>query len=379
MSARDVRRQRVAVIGAGLAGLTCARALAEAGIAVMVFEKSRGVGGRMATRRLEGIGAGAGAEALAWQAEADHGVPSFSARRPAFAQAVREAVARGWLQPWQPRPAAASARLAADEPQWVATPAMKSWCAALAEGLDVVLRQQVDGLARLPGGWAVQAGGVCVGEGFDRVLLALPPAQAAALLLPHQATWAEQLAAWPMQATWTWMGVCADAAPALDWDVLRPLAGPLSRIERQCGRPWRRTPSGREVWTAHATPAWTEAHLEAEPAQVEPALRTALALAVGVERRWEGSWVHRWRYAQALAGSSPPAAGPCWWAAELGLAVCGDALGGGVAGGSGGGKGGEGVEGVEAAWTSGRALAALLIQPSRADALEPIPRLHHGP
>ncbi|WP_206603161.1 FAD-dependent oxidoreductase [Leptolyngbya ohadii] len=42
----------VAVIGAGLAGLTCAQQLRQAGYRVVVIEKSRGLGGRAATRRL---------------------------------------------------------------------------------------------------------------------------------------------------------------------------------------------------------------------------------------------------------------------------------------------------------------------------------------
>ncbi|WP_230945853.1 FAD-dependent oxidoreductase [Burkholderia vietnamiensis] len=41
----------VAIVGAGIAGLACARVLADAGHRVTVYEKSRGVGGRMSTRR----------------------------------------------------------------------------------------------------------------------------------------------------------------------------------------------------------------------------------------------------------------------------------------------------------------------------------------
>jgi len=42
--------QHIAVVGAGMAGITCARTLQQAGHQVTVFEKSRGLGGRMATR-----------------------------------------------------------------------------------------------------------------------------------------------------------------------------------------------------------------------------------------------------------------------------------------------------------------------------------------
>ncbi|MBC7822907.1 MAG: FAD-dependent oxidoreductase, partial [Candidatus Parcubacteria bacterium] len=51
----------IAVIGAGVAGLTCAQQLHQAGYRVVVIEKSRGMGGRLATRRLQGT-------------HADHGV-----------------------------------------------------------------------------------------------------------------------------------------------------------------------------------------------------------------------------------------------------------------------------------------------------------------
>src|SRR4028118_2371524 len=44
----------VAVIGAGMAGLSCAQRLRQAGYSVAVVEKSRGAGGRVATRRVQG-------------------------------------------------------------------------------------------------------------------------------------------------------------------------------------------------------------------------------------------------------------------------------------------------------------------------------------
>lgn len=66
---------RVAVIGAGIAGISCARVLRDAGHAVRVFDKSRGIGGRMATRRGE-------------SSSYDHGAQYFTARDPGFRQLV---------------------------------------------------------------------------------------------------------------------------------------------------------------------------------------------------------------------------------------------------------------------------------------------------
>ena len=44
----------VVVVGAGVAGLQCARRLRDAGLQVVVLDKARGVGGRVATRRVDG-------------------------------------------------------------------------------------------------------------------------------------------------------------------------------------------------------------------------------------------------------------------------------------------------------------------------------------
>ena len=89
---------RVAVIGAGIAGATCARTLADAGHAVQLFDKSRGVGGRLATRRIEWVDEDGGAR----QASFDHGAPGFTAQSPEFIRFVEEARRAGWLSPWAP-------------------------------------------------------------------------------------------------------------------------------------------------------------------------------------------------------------------------------------------------------------------------------------
>ena len=71
--------QPVAVIGAGLAGLSCAQALLQAGHTVHVFDKSRGPSGRMSTRRAED-------QSGPWQC--DHGAQYFTARDAAFRSEV---------------------------------------------------------------------------------------------------------------------------------------------------------------------------------------------------------------------------------------------------------------------------------------------------
>ena len=68
---------RVAIIGAGLAGLIAGRELFRGGADVIVFDKGRSPGGRLATRRIGG-------------ATLDHGAQFFTVRSPAFAAQVAD-------------------------------------------------------------------------------------------------------------------------------------------------------------------------------------------------------------------------------------------------------------------------------------------------
>lgn len=77
----------VVVVGAGLSGLVAARTLAEAGCRVRVLDKGRGVGGRLATRRVG-------------DARVDHGAQFFTVRGGELAAFVEEAVAAGVVQEW---------------------------------------------------------------------------------------------------------------------------------------------------------------------------------------------------------------------------------------------------------------------------------------
>jgi hypothetical protein len=75
------------VVGAGIAGLVAAGELVRAGRRVVVLEKSRGVGGRMATRRVGG-------------AICDHGAQFFTVRSAEFGGIVAAAESAGAVTTW---------------------------------------------------------------------------------------------------------------------------------------------------------------------------------------------------------------------------------------------------------------------------------------
>ena len=343
MSSTSNPPPRIAIVGAGIAGAACAAGLLRAGFDVTVFDKSRGVGGRMATRRAQWTDV----DGSARSADFDHGCPHFTAKRPRFRAVVERAEALGCVARWRQQvycafPAARTRKV------FVPTPGMPAFGRHLLTGVALRLGHAVTGLQRCPQGWLLHlADGSVNGRidgPFEHVLLAIPAAQAAMLLSGHQTDWADALDAVRMEPCWTLMAVTDEVD--WPWDAAELERGPLARIARNDRAPGRRAAGGWVPWVAHATPAWSFAHLEDDPAQVAEALRTALGKSIaGVqETRWHHVGVHRWRYAR-LAQRAPGSV-DCWWRSDLGLGVCGDAFGDSFGAGS-----------VEAAWSSGDELA----------------------
>src|SRR5262245_24856671 len=127
----------VAVIGAGLSGIACARRIAGAGIHVRVFEQQRAAGGRLATRRFE-------------SASFDHGAQYLTVSDPVFRRAMREAQAAGAADVW--RPAWPDGDPGRGE-IWVGTPGMSALPRHLAQGLDVEYASRILKLERYRDGW----------------------------------------------------------------------------------------------------------------------------------------------------------------------------------------------------------------------------------
>lgn len=336
---------RVAVIGAGIAGAACAASLRDAGLEVTLFDKSRGVGGRMATRRAEW----AGADGTALQAEFDHGAQHIPARHPRFRAALRRAEAAGVVAAWAPRVHGAWPAPVRRE-AWVPLGGMPGLARHVIGATPVQLNFQVQRLQRGGDGWRVVAVDGRTQGPFDQVLLAMPPAQAAVLLAGHHDRWADGLAAVRMEPCWTLMAATQD----LDWpwDACEPEArrSPLAWVARNDRKPGRTAPAGMATWVAHASAAWSAAHLEDTPAAVQAALSQALAalLPTGVKLQWHHRAVQRWRY--AVPAAAAPAA-ECWWDGRRGLGVCGDFLSAAATA----------AGGVEAAWRSGDELADTLL------------------
>jgi predicted NAD/FAD-dependent oxidoreductase len=328
---------RVAVIGSGIAGATCARALSRAGHEVHVVDKSRGAGGRLATRRLEWLDA-QGRQRIA---KVDHGAPAFRASGADFRQFIAAAMPAGALAPWTPTLAAGSRPLDDAGPLWLPQPDMPSLCRGLLRDIPTTWSFAVDRLLPGPQGWQIEAAGSLLPGHFGAVVLALPPAQAAPLLAAHRRDWAQRASIALMQPCWTLMGVTRRPAENLHWDVGQPEAGPLAWVMRHDARPGRESPADEAHWVVHARSGWSRQHLGQPADWVLARLQGAMKDWLGEPIDWQHAVVHRWRYATPHA-SGTARERPLWWDSARGLGVCGDFLGG---------------DGVEGAWQSARALS----------------------
>ena len=319
---------QVAIIGAGLAGLTLARELVQAGLSVQVFDKGRVPAGRMSTRERDG-------------GTFDHGAQYFTAREPDFQREVEAWVARGLAAEWRGRFGTLTRGSVVpkhDGPaRYVGVPGMSAVARALASGLDVRSGVKVARARREQTGWALTAEtGEALGH-FERVAVAVPAPQAA-LLLEDTPELAARAAAVVMEPCWAAM-VRFEAPVALPLDGVFVHDSPLTWAARDSAKPGR---APGEHWVLHASPVFSREHLETLPGDMAPRLVEAFARALGGALPPGEAVAHRWRYAQA----EPPLSEGALWDAARGVGVCGDWCAGSR---------------VEGAFLSGRALAHRLL------------------
>lgn len=320
----------IAIIGAGMAGLSCARVLAAGGVQVRLFDKGRGPGGRLSTRR---------AQTPLGELRFDHGAQFFTARSDRFRQLVHQLEAGGHVARWTPRWAPGHEDGAE---RWTGTPGMNQVIKALSDGLDVSWSQQVSAIERQADGRLspTTATGDHLGA-FDAVLVAVPAEQAGALLRPLSPALADEADAArsePCQAVMTLFDPPVLAA----FDAWRGDDAVLQLAVRETGRPGR---DGPDRWVLHATADWSRAHLEEPPEVVAEGMIAAFRDLTGAPvPLWSAA--HRWRYARVEAPVSAGSGSPAGWNGAVRIGCCGDWRIGGR---------------IEAAFLSGEALGQAVL------------------
>lgn len=325
---------KIAIIGAGMAGLTAARRLSDQ-LDITLFDKSRGVGGRMSTR-------------YAGNYEFDHGAQYFTLTDPDFEALIAGLTASGAAQRWDSQ----GHYLTEDgmvrdtgKPRWVGAPRMNRLPKSLAGGLDMHLGRRVETMSGEAGHLQLHFDDGRVAGPFDRVICTAPAPQAAAMLPPGSPL-QPHLSRVNMHAGFALM-VGLDAMFDPGWDSLRLAGLPVSWIARNSAKPGR--PDGICTLVIHAAPDWSDRYAEADRNWVREQLLDCASTLCGQDLNGAAHIdLHRWLYAYADTGVGQD----CLVDDRSGIVLAGDWCVGGR---------------VEGAFISGRAAArAVLVQHSGA-------------
>lgn len=306
----------VVVVGAGLAGLACARVLVDAGIDVRVLERAPVVGGRLATRRYDGR-------------PTDIGAAYFTVSDPSFELVVRgwrdDGLAREWTDTLvayedgrrQPRPGPM---------RWAAPRGLRSLAESLVDGLAVKLQHAVT---------AVEPGPMVDDVPVDAVVLAMPGPQALAVLDPCLR--AARAAADGQQ--WQPSFAVTLRYPERAWPDFRGAFVNGHEVLTTICDDGHRRGDRAPVLVAHTTSAYTASRLGAHDrviAEVEDAVEAVL----GLPSRPVTGYAHQWLHARPDAPSAEP-----FHLDDDNIGLCGDAWG---------------QPRVQTAWLSGTALGRAL-------------------
>jgi renalase len=305
----------VAIIGAGLSGIACGRALRSAGDRVCILDKSRGLGGRMATRRVD-------------QQRVDHGLRYWQPASAALKTLTEELVDKGVLKPWlasayeiRQRGVLSPVAPALNQPpRYAATGGMSAIAKSLLQdftpGENWLSQHKALGLSYQGNHWQIECeAGQKVSA--KRCAIAIPAPQAAELL---------QNCAIDTDASGKLADNLADAIAALNTVIYFPcitvLAGYDSRHNHDMGeldpKGWMVTDfAGTSTdWTGldsskranpespviviHSKATFAEQYIEA--GDLQPAASVLLRANARKFASWiaQPEWfqIHRWRYAQ---------------------------------------------------------------------------------
>lgn len=288
------------IIGAGISGLVLARSLSAAGASVVVLEKSRGTGGRMATKRVG-------------DATFDQGAQFFTVREPEFAELADDWCERGLAKNW----------LGSTHRRLVGAPSMTAVPKALAEGLEILREHKITEARRHACGcWEldVEEHGIIRAE---RLLFTCPVPQALAVLklgdvaLPVGV--ATELAALAYHPCLALLVVLAgpSAVPA---EGVALSDGPVRWLADNVKKGVAQTAPA--AVTIHASAAFSEANYGRPEAEVAALLLPVVERLLGAPV--VSTTLHRWKFSEPKTTHAERAV----WLPELGLGFAGDAFGG---------------------------------------------------
>lgn len=331
-------KKKIAVIGAGLAGLACARELSKAGHSVCIFEKSRGAGGRLSTRWTDRdqqppIGY-------------DHGSQYVHAKSASFNTLMEAAQAAGAARIWNARVVNLAYGVESDEshlvsPRWVGTPGMTSLARFMVGDSELQLQKKVTEVVANGDTFTLKIvktdGATESRSGFDFVVSAIPAEQTDQLFSTGFDTLAGIASKVTSEVNWTVMAGFSNRIP-VNFDGAFVADSPLGWICRDSSKPGR---AAGERWVFQATADWSHLHKDYPKEAVATMLMDVFVSLTGKQVEPVELTAHRWLYGVP----SNPLSDRFFIDMDAAVAACGDWLCGSSA---------------ESAFSSGEALGQVL-------------------
>lgn len=277
----------IGIIGGGLAGLGAARALLDRGFQPVIFDKGRGPGGRLSSRRTD-LGT------------LDLGAQYATARNPEFRAKVfgwvRDDIARRWSLTPTVRPPPRKRFQRRGPARFVGIPRMSAIARHLTKDLDVRAATHVSSVAPDADGVRVRGEDGAELGCFDHVIVTVPAPQAQRIAPPADTDVARAIEAVDFAPCWA----AAFAIPGGEETLPEACfinQGPIQWLARNGAKPERE--DGESVWVVHAGAEWSREWLEVDAETAAQGLWEAL------REQWPDlpeapaqSMAHRWRYAR---------------------------------------------------------------------------------
>jgi renalase len=299
--------QTVAVVGAGISGITAASNLAMNGFNVTVFEKSRGLGGRCATRRENDF-------------RFDHGAQYFTASNQEFKDQVDVWLEKKIVAEWPARLVSTDGDNLDDVNNrtqlYVGIPGMNSITKYMAQSINIYFETEITEISFKNNQWHLNTSSQVQVDPFDILILSMPPLQVENLLpdyIPAKKTINKTI----MLPCWAVLAVFDYIIP-VKYDGAFITDSALSWICRNNSKPGR---PDQETWILHASADWSQKHLEDNKEIIIAALLNEFKRITSFfDFKLVFSTAHRWRFAENDTNYSEESV----WDPNNNIGFCGD-------------------------------------------------------
>jgi renalase len=306
-----LKNKKIAIIGAGISGLALANKLATLN-EVVIFDKSRGIGGRMATRRVEGF-------------NFDHGAQVFNAKTDEFKELCNQAKSDNIIEEWQgdfveisENKIISKSKFNANNPRYVAKPQMNNLCKYMAKNLNILLGHEIKSVNFADDKWTLKATDNEEFKNFDYLFLAIPSNQAVNLI-PKKSKYFDLVSNVKMLGCFTLM-LGFEEKLNLEFNAATVSNSIISWISVNSSKPQR---LGGFSLVINSSNEWADQNIEKDLELIKDQMLTSLSKIITFEEsKITHQNIHRWKYAYANLRKGDKSL----FDENLNLGICGDWL-----------------------------------------------------